>query len=352
MIGQDTCCSCPSLTQSEQHNIYYIAIFVGFKFDAFHTCAFANERTGVSFKWRIAAIMGHLSQLVYDISDGRDGEKALAAEKCRKWIANDNVIVEYFHSPVANTKADNAAILVKSASDIFIVFRGSASWTNWRQNSKLGYRPFPIPNNDRAPQSNVHQGFFDAQDSLWPDLQTLECFQRSHPGDHQQDRNVWIGGHSLGGAMAIITAARLVSELGVERIDGVYTFGSPSLFNSAAVSRYRAHPVLKGRTFRVKYGFDIVPRILSRSLRNPGIPIRMTERDGMSERRRRKHDRKRFSYLPLAQDELFARDNIFLGIKQHGMKKSYLGKLDKIAREAGAGITFGRAHERGTTGGH
>lgn len=64
--------------------------------------------------------------------------------------------------------------------------------------------------------------------------------------------------------MAVITAARLVNELDVKRIDGVYTFGCPDLFDSYAAKRYREHPVLKGRTFRVEYENDAVPRIFQK----------------------------------------------------------------------------------------
>ncbi|MEZ6188422.1 MAG: lipase family protein [Planctomycetota bacterium] len=64
----------------------------------------------------------------------------------------------------------------------------------------------------------VHAGFKECLDSLWPKLrQTLAA--RSKP--------VWLTGHSLGGALAVIAGTRL------PRVQGVVTFGTPRVGNQA-----------------------------------------------------------------------------------------------------------------------
>ncbi|CAM9729997.1 unnamed protein product, partial [Ectocarpus sp. 6 AP-2014] len=173
-------------------------------------------------------------------------------------------------------KADNAAPLVKSTSSVYLVFRETVSRTNWRQNLKWArHGGFRISAD--GPDGEVHTGFFEAQDSLWSTLQTL-LWTRDRP--HPQ-RTAYMAGHSLGGAMAIITAARLVGERRVERIGGVYTFGGPAVFDSEVARQYSEHPVLKGRTFRLKFKRDpVVNAVAAQRYLSPGVSIRLTERDG------------------------------------------------------------------------
>lgn len=67
----------------------------------------------------------------------------------------------------------------------------------------------------------VHFGFWKALNWVWDDLLTAlkEC------QDNNQD--VWITGHSLGGALATLATARLAFEKKCPDITGVYTYGKP-----------------------------------------------------------------------------------------------------------------------------
>jgi triacylglycerol lipase len=65
----------------------------------------------------------------------------------------------------------------------------------------------------------VHSGFLEATNALWPRISLAVSNLR------QNDQPVWVTGHSLGGAIAIITALKLIEE-GVE-VAGVFTFGQP-----------------------------------------------------------------------------------------------------------------------------
>lgn len=64
----------------------------------------------------------------------------------------------------------------------------------------------------------VHGGFKDEVDHLWPELEQALT-------DNNQP--VWFSGHSLGGAMATICAARCEKSDKLPTPDGLYTFGSP-----------------------------------------------------------------------------------------------------------------------------
>lgn len=54
-------------------------------------------------------------------------------------------------------------------------------------------------------------------------------------GEANKDRKLYIAGHSLGGALATVTAARLAFEDNLD-IAGVYTIGSPKYAYACVVS--------------------------------------------------------------------------------------------------------------------
>lgn len=96
----------------------------------------------------------------------------------------------------------------------------------------------------RAPapaQGWVHRGFRKALGEVFGQISGLAGSGRA----------LWLTGHSLGGALAILAAARLPN------VQGVYTFGSPSVGNSTFVDNLPVRP------FRFVHADDIVPRILS-----------------------------------------------------------------------------------------
>lgn len=95
----------------------------------------------------------------------------------------------------------------------------------------------------RAPapaQGQVHRGFLKALDEVFSQFGNLTA----------KGKPVWLTGHSLGGALAILAAARLPG------IQGVYTFGAPSVGDGTFGSNPRVRP------FRFVHGSDWVTRIL------------------------------------------------------------------------------------------
>lgn len=80
------------------------------------------------------------------------------------------------------------------------------------------------------------------------------------------DRALWITGHSLGGALAILMAARLY-ESDID-VTGVCTFGQPKTGDSKFKHHYDR--ALGGRTWRVVYRNDPVPRWMGAIFRHHG----------------------------------------------------------------------------------
>lgn len=62
-----------------------------------------------------------------------------------------------------------------------------------------------------------HKGFLRATQAVWPQLRDI-LFENTRP--------VWFTGHSLGGAIAILSAAKMMKVLGAAPA-GIMTFGAP-----------------------------------------------------------------------------------------------------------------------------
>lgn len=82
-----------------------------------------------------------------------------------------------------------------------------------------------------SPGTHVHLGFSGALDEIWDDLRGY-LDEISTPGGV---KTFWFTGHSLGAALATIAAARYG-----DRVQGVYTFGSPRIGDESFRSTFPA----------------------------------------------------------------------------------------------------------------
>jgi len=113
---------------------------------------------------------------------------------------------------VATRTAGSQFAVVLARDDVlFVAFRGTDDVEDWLKNVEF----IPAP----TPWGTVHKGFLDALDSLWPSV--------SASIEHLRTRGqpIWLVGHSLGGALAVLAAARLQQR--DTRVAGVVTFGQP-----------------------------------------------------------------------------------------------------------------------------
>ncbi|WP_019634799.1 lipase family protein [Actinomadura atramentaria] len=99
-------------------------------------------------------------------------------------------------------------------------------------------------------RGRVHQGFHLALDAVWPQVADAVAA----PG-----RTVWFTGHSLGGALAVLAAARLYFADPCRSADGVCTFGQPRACDAALADAY--DEALRGRTHRFVNNNDLVARL-------------------------------------------------------------------------------------------
>lgn len=128
------------------------------------------------------------------------------------------------------------------------------------QDSKLWTQTFNGPPKFDVP---VIKGFYQPLESIWTELKSwIELLPNT--------RNLWLTGHSLGAAIAILIAYQFH-----DRIAGVYTFGSPCASTEDFANAYNLLNI-KERTFRYVHGNDLVAKGLECTgspYRHIGIPI-------------------------------------------------------------------------------
>jgi pimeloyl-ACP methyl ester carboxylesterase len=102
-----------------------------------------------------------------------------------------------------------------------------------------------------------HDGFMKALASVWDPL--LEAVQAERK---KSDRPVWITGHSLGGALALLAAWRFKRKF--VPVHQIYTFGGPMVGNAVATEAIDRE--LADRIFRYVNDQDPIPLLPTLSL--------------------------------------------------------------------------------------
>lgn len=132
---------------------------------------------------------------------------------------------------------------VVSADDVTVIaFCGTDNAADWLINLELTAMT--------TPQGHLHQGFLQAYKSLKP--QIMKVLAERDP------QHLWITGHSLGGALALVCAYDLVAYR-KRSIDGLMTFGQPMVADQKLAGYLDT--LLLGRYAHYVNGADIVPRV-------------------------------------------------------------------------------------------
>lgn len=143
----------------------------------------------------------------------RDPEGVLAEIKSSLGASPDGF--EYISIPEISTEA----YLVQFGGRIYLVFRGSESTRDWEFNVKFELSPWPLG-------GHCHSGFLDvvrkSSKSILPKLEKRLA---------SEGLEFVVTGHSLGGAMAQLYCALIVSELPSVHISQLVTFGQPRVGN-------------------------------------------------------------------------------------------------------------------------
>lgn len=145
---------------------------------------------------------------------------------------------------------DTQAFVAGDDKKIIISFRGTeGKISDWATDAKLLKKTWIEAN----PLGEVHSGFYGALSSIWNDIVKEVNLLRTN------NQSIWITGHSLGGAIAVLAAATFEMQTPRIGISGVYTFGQPRIGNHEFSRNY--NKTLKKRTFRFVNNNDVVTRV-------------------------------------------------------------------------------------------
>ncbi|WP_327063854.1 lipase family protein [Kitasatospora purpeofusca] len=144
---------------------------------------------------------------------------------------------------------DTQAFTMAGEHMIVIAFRGTEPQQIRDWLSDASTPPWPGP----ARTGYLHYGFGEALESVFPDVRKAVTELRT------DDRGVWLTGHSLGGALAMLAAARLLLEDPRVAVDGVVTFGQPRTCDRLLAEAYNKG--LRNRMYRFVNNNDLVPQL-------------------------------------------------------------------------------------------
>ena len=142
------------------------------------------------------------------------------------------------------SKEGSQAYLLYDQDEIIIVCRGTQPSEFHDIAADLKFRLVP----NKFGKGKIHRGFQESVDKLWDELicivRKVYCKQE-----------LWICGHSLGAAMALILAFRFQIEDSLPNPVALYTYGCPRTGNQIFVRE------LKTKHFRWVNNADIVTRV-------------------------------------------------------------------------------------------
>ncbi|MGB0894502.1 MAG: lipase family protein [Parashewanella sp.] len=139
------------------------------------------------------------------------------------------------------------AILVEHKEYYCMAFRGTDETKDWLANVNIRHHS--------ALFGEFHSGFWHALADIWSPL-----FEKYMDLKRRNPKPLFITGHSLGGALATIAAAKLI-EID-SPFTSVYTFGQPRVLTRSTARIFNAE--CKHRFFRFHNNNDIVPRFPTR----------------------------------------------------------------------------------------
>lgn len=149
----------------------------------------------------------------------------------------------YGFGKVTPVKAGSLIGYVACYEDMMVIaFRGTDDIQDWL----INLNRFAV----KTPHGEIHKGFYNAYQSLKP--QILGSLKEKQP------KHLWITGHSLGGALALVCAYDLTENEKID-LDGIITFGQPMVARKQLAEHLDA--VLLGRYAFYVNGSDLVPRV-------------------------------------------------------------------------------------------
>ena len=146
------------------------------------------------------------------------------------------------------SKVSTQCFIASNDQFAIVAFRGSEGWKlnepfDPRRTLADWTTDFDIRLADWFRGGRVHRGFKDALEEVWPEM--FPYMEKLA----DQGCKIWVTGHSLGAALAILAADRF------QDVQGVYTFGSPRVGDRNFQENFKL------QAYRVVNGEDLVSRV-------------------------------------------------------------------------------------------
>lgn len=144
-----------------------------------------------------------------------------------------------------------------------IAFRGTKDFDSWMDDLQATPVSFQWIFAGGPNVGDIHAGFGHALCDAWSKIK--QALDNLIPGPAvapgSTSPTLWLTGHSLGGALAVLTGAALSmwSEAPMRSVAGIYTFGQPRVGLYGFCGNF--DHLLKQRTFRFVNKDDLVPRV-------------------------------------------------------------------------------------------
>jgi hypothetical protein len=202
--------------------------------------AFKQFSGGTGFEIGNARAMAWMSQLAYETDEPEKIAKILQLFGLA--LVEGGVLVE--ESKTVLPKASTHCFVASHPKAVIVAFAGTdpVSLANWISDFDAHLDV----------TTGTAEGYEVAADVVWSELKQLleQCVPPGGKG--------FVTGHSLGGALAVLIANRIGTELQAG-VDAAYTFGMPRPGSKAFADLYNQQ--LGMRTYRLVHGEDIVPTV-------------------------------------------------------------------------------------------
>jgi triacylglycerol lipase len=216
-----------------------MSMFTKLPIQLYDGTAFDSFSLDRDFRLGTAKAMAWLSQLAYETDEPRKMKDIL-----RTWQLRlvDHVISGEISTvlPMASTHAFVAA----GRGATFVAFAGTdpVVLANWISDFDT-----------HLTATGTAEGYDKAASVVWDQLKKIVAKRPD------AEKRLFLSGHSLGAALAVITAGRLGANPLTELVDAVYTFGMPRPGSREFARDYDTR--LGMRTYRLVHGEDLVPTV-------------------------------------------------------------------------------------------
>ncbi|MEB3331465.1 MAG: lipase family protein [Synechococcaceae cyanobacterium] len=190
---------------------------------------------------RSARTMALLSRAVYTARPGDRGPDE------RHILAALQAEDPGYRSVLGVSRNSAQAALIEHEQALVLCFRGTDEPADWLDSLDLAF--------ERTADGVFHRGFLRTLFDVWEPLQTERLRLQQ-----QRPRPLFLTGHSLGGALAIVAAVHLLNR--GEPFEAVVTFGQPRALDQATAQAFDARA--RSRCFRFQNNNDVVTQAPTR----------------------------------------------------------------------------------------